>query len=651
MSKAKQAGAGFQFFAALLCDVLNPLLVMSMALYVSLGYILILLMPVTIEIWTALFWLTLLLPLAALSLRAYRKWQAGATVSEPFSWRVLLPCIPLLIFIPGIFAVLSSPTLQVSNHGDIHLGYIYQLLYGAAPVDDVFVPGHPANYYWLYHAWLAAIIRISSLPPPFVAAVADAIAIFSALLWLMQTLVILKIGRPRTIYLGLLAVLVYCAVNITGILSLLAHLVNGTFEADTLRIMLFDGADRRLHSVLGKVLNFTSMTLGITLFSAALYACVRMVKDKANLFSLVLISACGLSALAVREIAALYIAVVLLGGLAVTAVSIWMRRPSKGEQILIFWHDLKSRVSPMILSLWFAGSLVLALALVKYSLGGVVGLQDSRPLSLPDSANVEMIVAAVLLLLPLFALQCAFVWRQKDAGQHFIQIAGLLALLLTSMLTLPDGNQYKGVYFLAMLMAISALFALQTMQNSRQDRWQWLGWIMTGILLALVFSKVLYANYHYIRQAGYSVFQYDGIHIAAANESDSRLSAYYWIRKHTPLDAIVAVPLKMKQAGWKDRYVNIFHERLLYVKLEDAFANIPAYDERTHDLELLYSGETGAADYAQLLERMTSSLPGRPIYAVVKDEEVSAEVMAQRGAKPVYEHEGDGANVYWLNPE
>jgi len=48
---------------------------------------------------------------------------------------------------------------------------------------------------------------------------------------------------------------------------------------------------------------------------------------------------------------------------------------------------------------------------------------------------------------------------------------------------------------------------------------------------------------------------------------------------------------------------------------------------------------------------MTDSLPGRPIYALVKDEEISPEIMQRRGSRLVYEHAGDGANVYWLNPE
>ena len=54
----------WRLLTTLVVDILNPTLVISLALFVSVGYILTLLMPVTIEIWLAVFCLTLLLPLA-----------------------------------------------------------------------------------------------------------------------------------------------------------------------------------------------------------------------------------------------------------------------------------------------------------------------------------------------------------------------------------------------------------------------------------------------------------------------------------------------------------------------------------------------------------------------------------------------------------
>ena len=57
MTKAK-VSAGAQFAAVLIIDVLNPLFMISLGLFVSIGYILTLLMPVTIDIWQAVFWVS-----------------------------------------------------------------------------------------------------------------------------------------------------------------------------------------------------------------------------------------------------------------------------------------------------------------------------------------------------------------------------------------------------------------------------------------------------------------------------------------------------------------------------------------------------------------------------------------------------------------
>ena len=642
-----------RLIAILITDVLNPLFVISLALFASIGYILTLLMPVTIEIWQAALWVCTLIPLMGLSAGVYAKWKQGVYVNSRASRRMILPVIPLLVLAPAVLAVLSSPVLQISYHGDIHSAHIHQLLYGSTPIDNVYIPAYPPNYYWLYHAYLAAIARMTSLGPPFVAAVVNAVAVFSSLLWIAQMLVMLKLGRRRTLYLGALVLFVYSALNIAGILNLLTYLGDENIPY-TLRAMSLEGADGRLHSVLGKVLNFTSMGVGIAIFSAAWCACVKIVKHNVDLMSLVLVSACGVAALAVREIAALYIAAALLGGLAVTGGIRLIGRPGKAGEMLGFWHELKSKAAPMTLLLWFAISLVLSIPLIKYNLDIVSSWQNGRPfdfpIGIPGSANISMIAAAVLLLIPLFILQCVFVWRKRNYEQYFIQISCLIALLLTAALELPDRNQYKGVYFLTMLMAVSALFALQTMQNSDKKRWRQVGWMIQALLLMLVFSQVIYANRHYIDRARFPRYelQYDGAHVVIDGFGEGHSSASSWIRENTPPDAAVIAPLN------SFTHLNVLYERLPYFlqsPSSESVGHIPGYDKRARELKLFYNQETAIEDYEIVQENMLKHFPGRAMYAIVKDEEVSLEVMRQRGARLVYEHAGDGANVYWLNPE
>ena len=214
-------------------------------------------------------------------------------------------------------------------------------------------------------------------------------------------------------------------------------------------------------------------------------------------------------------------------------------------------------------------------------------------------------------------------------------------------MTLPDHNQYKGVYFLGILMALSALFALRTMQQHKSVRWRGFGKTIAILLYILVLSQIIYVSSSYVNRAGnYAAkgYTFNGAHLEHTSDVDGRLPAYLWIREHTPVDAVVVLPII------PSKYSNLFHERMLYVRLLQLHfkSSILAYNERVRGLELIYSEATSTNDFRMLMDDMERELPGRPFYAVVKDSEVSTEVMAGRGAELAYGHDFDGANVYAL---
>ncbi|MCY4539528.1 MAG: hypothetical protein OXE52_15020 [Chloroflexi bacterium] len=640
------SGWSWRLISSPVVDILNPLFLISLALFVGIGYILTLLTPVAIGHWQALFWVSLLVPAAVLASSARAKWTE--TEYRAPSWRSLLPLVPLLVILPAVWAEFTSPTLQVTHHGDIHIGYIHQLLYETTPIDNVFMVGFPANYYWLYHAYLATIAQITGFSPASASSIVNVAAIFSSLLWIGQTLQLLKFGKSGTLTLGFMILLVYFSVNLTSTLTLLGHYFSGTYRPYAFDLMRLPGADLRLHSVMGKVMNFTSVTLGIMTFTAALYACVRLAKGKISISALVIVSAAGVAALAVREIAALYIVIVLLGSLAVFVAHDWVRDPYKTNWIKQRWRALAAEVSPPALLIWLTISLALSAPLVKYNLDIVGSFSAGRPFGL-SFANVQTIVTALLLLLPLFLLQFVFLWRGRDRGQTYIQLCALIALLPATFLTLPDSNQYKGVYFLGMLMALSALFALRTMRQQESMSWRHAGRAAAALLYVLVLTQVIYVSASNVRRAeiyaeqGYS---FNGIHLEYVDDVDGRLPAYVWIREHTPANAVVLLPII------PSKYSNLFHERMLYVRLLQLHfkSSLLAYNERARDLELIYSEETEAAEFRALIEDMERELPDRSFYAVVKGSEVRPEVMRGRGAEMVYEHEADGGNVFLLNP-
>lgn len=634
----------------LLVEALNPLFVISIALFVGLGYILTLLMPVDISHWRAVFWFSIVAPLILLMIRARSIWRGAAVEETRFAWRSMLPLLPLLFLAPVFAAELTHPDLQLPGHGDLHIGYSLQLLYGATPIESVFLAGYPANYYWLYHAYVAALVSITSLSVPTIGSMLNLLAILSSLLWIGQTLIELRLARPRTVYLGLLAILVYCSVNMTGIITLLGQIAEEENVLRSLRYMLLDGADRRLHSVLGKALNFGSMGLAIMFFCAAFYACVKLVKRNWSLLVLVLISASGIAGLAMQQMAALYIALVLLGGVLLTGLVSLAGAKSAKSRVMFAWRELQHNVGPAPLFLWLAISIGLSLAQLVYIERFASVNNNKISLRFFNEYNVGMLVAGVALLLPVFLIHSALVLRRGNADERFIQFSCVLGLILISVLGVSDdiksGNQYKGIYFVAILMATSAFFALSRLSKSSNRLIRYCAYIVAAAFLLLTFSRIVWVNHFFIQKTHIGQFDYEGRHLVFHEGDSDQMAAYYWIRDHTPKDSIVIYPVQTY------RYTNTFHERMPYVKKKQSTftVNISAYDERVEQLSQFYSGDTSLSDYRRLLAAMHDELPGRPLYAIVDNSELAPELMAQRSAVPVFAPEGADTYVYKLNP-
>ena len=639
-----------RFIWIFILEVINPLFAISLALFVSVGYTLTLLMPMTIYLWQALLLPCTLIPFVWLSAGAYNRWKTSGTEEFSITWRVLLPLvIPVLVVAPGLYAIVSSPTVQILSHPDLHFGYINQLLYGATPLENVFVAGHPANYFWLFHTYLAAIIKTTALRPPYVASIVNVLAVFSSFLWIGQTLVMLKLAKPRSLYLGLLVVFVFCSVNATGILSLLSHIASGTYVPGDLRLILLDGAHKHLHSALNKLTNISTMDLGIALFAAAFYSCLRILRGQIELRSLILVSACGILGLAAVQIAAVYIVVTLLGGLLVWATICLLRSTEKRATIRDLWRQLTGKIPAPVVLLYLVISLVLSIPLLKYNFDISYNTRGHTQFELFNQSNMAMLFGAFALLLPLFALQWLYVFKESNRSATFIQICGVLGLLLGSGLTITIENQYKGFYFSAIVLSISALFALQTLKNNDRKLWRYAGRATTIVLIGLVFARIIFVDYTLLnkgRTSPFKGFAYEDSHIIHTEDTAGRFEAFYWIRDNTSADALVISPL--------DTFIfaSVLPERQFYVKqAQYTFAmNIQDYDRRARQLERFYRDDTGPEDYYYISRNMARNFPDRPVYAVVKDSEVSPAVMAGRNAELVFEHEGDGANVYRLNP-
>ena len=645
MMKNRLLNHAFELLAAVVVDVLNPLLVIALALFVSVGYLLTLLTPVDIFIWVLILCGSVLAPIPFLSYRARKRWSARIASAGSLDWRVVLPILPLLIFVPLFLAELNQPGLQILYHGDLHVGYVHNILYRPTPVDNIFLAGHPANYYWLYHAFLAALVELTGAAPPLVASAISILAILSSLLWLAQIIEGLGIASKRSLTLGLATVVVYCAVNATGVLSLAESYMEGSFQADSLRVMLPDAADRRLHSTMGKVMNFTSMALAMACFTVALHSAVTIASGNINRLVLALVTSAWLVTLALQPVIAMLLLIVFPSGLLVTGLLVGFGDSGGRLRFGSFWSYLVSKVGDKNMLAWLLISVVLSLPLVHYIVQMTAGPSSSIRITQDIRFGVSMVAAATLLFLPLFAMQTRFAFKRKIPAEYLIQVSGIIAILLTVMLALPDNNQYKMVFCLAMMLAISGFSALRLLFGSGNQAVRVAASIICAVIVVLTFARIAYVKVYYDVRALTWSFGYDGRHIDYyAYIFDAK--SLTWLRSETPADSIVLLPPAAHN------YSHLVHERRAYVRKSQFWFTdgFPQYQVRLDRLEAVYREETATEQFQRIIAEMTAEFPGEKIYAVASDAEMRFETMIDRGARRVFTHPTGRGHVYLLNP-
>jgi len=436
----------------------------------------------------------------------------------------------------------------------------------------------------------------------------------------------------------------------TGIFSLIASHIDGTYIPNDTRVLLLEGASRYLHNSLTKIININTTNVGIAAFASALYICIRILECELDVLSLVLISAWGIIGLACLPIVTMYIVLVLLGGLAATVCFALRQRHKASAHGLLDWRWFQRQVPPRALFVWFIVSLGLSLPLLKYVSDSAYNLSDGFGFEFMNSYNLGMINGAFVLLLPLFFLNFTVLNRKDNVLQVFVQLSGSLGLILaSSFVAYYDKIQHKGLYCLTLLVAMSALHSLQIMRKSHVKPWRFVGGLTAIVFFVLTYSRIAYIEVFMIERARHDSiagFEYDVSHIIHLKNRYNRYDAYYWVRDNTPSNAVIIVPLDSFM------YANVLLERQLYIKREQLYytANISAYHQRIRQLNRFYRNDTGPQDYYYISRNIARHFPDRPIYAVVKDSEVSPAVMAGRDAELLFEHQGDGANVYRLYP-
>jgi hypothetical protein len=551
--------------------------------------------------------------------------QTGAAEGRRWHERAL-GLVPYLVFVPGVVAVLRSVRQQISFHGFVHVGYVLEILHGHVPPENVTFPGTPANFYWLFHALLAAISTVTQQPPTLVATQVNVVVLICSL-GLATALIGLLAGRERSpVTMSSLAVAAVFSGNLLGSAWAILHNVKIGKELSFwhLKPSMIVG-DSRLESLFSKFLNFNGFPVGVACFLAVLLIVVAQVRrgpTMAGVLTSVIVTS---AALTLHTTTGLFNILVVPPALAAAVLATRARDGGTrraGERTPRRGKDVKRHSRPA-----WQGSLavvmVVGLAVVP-ALAFVWRASSAMPggarIAILNRQGLQSLAIAILPLGPFLLLALARARRERDAATLFVGLVAVIGMALAANVRLAGGNDYKFVFLSGIAAGVASAVTAARFLNSRSLRARVVGWSLVGLALA---NATLVG----VARAGEPVdtpFRYEGVHLVApglhpaAARGDLHFSDLYeWLRDSTPTDTIVVVPMM----GRNDAAVYVLAERLPFLVDGNEFnSTLPEFKERRRLLRTFYTASSTPTKRKQALSAIRATLPGRPMFIVVPDD-------------------------------
>jgi len=541
-------------------------------------------------------------------------------------WTALL--VACGAFAPAVFAVLASPRLQISHHGFFHSAYVYQVIAGNVPPENVTLPGYPSNTYWPYHALLAALVELLGVAAPLASALLNVTVLAGSLAWTSAIARELYGGvRPG---LGVLRGVfgLFGANLLAGLYWILEAAAGGPLDPRTMVI----AGDVRLATLLAKFVNYTGAALGLYFYVFGLLVVVRTLEGRARAFDVALGVMALLGAFALHAITGAFMLAGFAGAAAgatvVTAVlgggRIGTTSPGGG----LFGTPSRgggraAATSARPRALRFAAGLAVLVTLAVPVFHFVTSASSEFPepprIGLPD-AYAWSVVAVSWPLLPFFVAGTVRGLRERDRRVLFLALMCLGGYALATVVSISGRNEYKFIYLASLGLCLVALGPITRLVTTRALGWRSAGPLVAALALLLACWNVALFGSGLLRGAHFAdaTFSYDGRHVTARAPAPRALAAgtgieyadlFAWIRANTPLDTVVVVPLI-----FRDRSVlYVLSERVPYV-VDGMHYNrgLPAFEERAAQVEGLYGQATPAAQRTTALREIGSAMPGRP---------------------------------------
>ena len=520
---------------------------------------------------------------------------------------------PFVVLVPGLVALLASVRVQLSFHGYLHSAYVYEVLNGRLPPDNPLLAGEPANEYWLFHVFVAAVSFTARLAPPLAAALVNVAALAASIAAICWTLRLLDLWPKRPLSRGSTALVVLFGLNLLGAFHVVINRLVGSEQSSDvmdLDVMLVSGAPRSA-GLFAKFLNFNGFPLGVAFFLLALACAVRLSKEVSRAASVGFVAA-TLATLVFHITTGVFAVIVLPISLGLA----WLTsRPIR-------------RLARAQAAVLCGGALVGLLVAGHYAMSVSSAVEEDVGLGGWD-VNLVRFLAVAYPLIPLFVLGAAEAVRRRRADLLMLVSVGVSGAIFASSVVLPGGNQYKFDYLALFAFALVAVAGWRTLHERARAVAVGVAVVaVAGVASAQLYIGINYLDSEWMRDETIGYAGIDIVGRASARRSD----AWDWIRRNTPPDSVVVVPLMNKDRA---RFLAI-SQRPAYVLQGGPFtAENPEFADRVEVVRTIYSPES-SGEWVAAVDRLDEDAGGpKVILAAVTGRQVDA--MQSLGMQPVFQ--------------
>jgi len=543
---------------------------------------------------------------------------------------LLLQCLPYMMLIPAVIAILSSVRMQLSYHGFFHSGYIFQILAGHVPPENVTLPGTPANFYWLYHAFIATLVSSLKMPPPRLAALINFILLFITIRLMREIIRILFSPEKKPFLFELFTFFGLFGMNLFGFMHVFLNRILFQKTSYNLIESYVLMGDVRLKNLFEKFLNFSGFPFGIFFYIFILFIVIHMMKNEVRMTELLLLIIASLGALTLHATTGVFIFLIIPAAVGGTyTLSLIMDGKFRGGGGFLELYQKGNAAALTGRNILF-GTIILVLlmvfgwSIITFIRDAVEALPGTTRFNLTNVHTLKSIVSVSYPLIPFFIAGWVRALKSRDKSLIFLGLISFAGYVLAYLFDLPEHNQYKFIFLSSIPMCLVSLAAIKHYLFDRHTKMGIFSRVFSKAALILVCVNLIFLSFNCFLKPWFrnKNFKYDGIHMVTSGAYSEKSGTdiqygdiFYWIRKNTPSNTIVVSPIIKKDRST----LYVLTERLPYVVYGRIYnfgdidgPGIPEFIKRKKEVDIIFSRDGRPEEKVQAIRSIRHSMPDRP---------------------------------------